>query len=1667
MNSRSKKILKRILKIFGWVFLFLFLLVAGLVVALQFQATQNYLTQKVIHFVSDKTHTRVKLGEINVAFPKSIVLKDLFLEDQQHDTLLYSHRLAVDIDMMKLFSHRIELNLIDIQNLTSHISRSLPDSSFNFDFLINAFIPTTPVANTKSSWEFSLNNINLENIFFSFNDETAGSQMTFNIGNFKTHFKTFDLDAMKFDMGNIDLANTVASIIQTKVAPAATSADTASSKMNYDLNIHSINLSTVSFLFETPQQKLDMQVGKASVTSNNINLTQQKIDLEKFEMSDSKIDFVINKIITVDTVAQKVKDAVTTPSSETQQSLWKVTLQNLNLKNNQVAFNNLNYPVLKEGMDFNHLLISGIEADVKQLSYDEKNISANISEFKWKDQSGFELKHFQAKITYDSSHAELADLDLQTAHSNIRKYISIDYPSIETIVDSLANLKINADFDHAVIGLNDVLLLQPALAKQLQIKNPESQSFEITAKINGRVKDIHIPRLELTAAKNTTLMMSGNIKGLPDVQSAYFDITVQKFSTTNVDVQSLLNSSMLPSNISVPSSISISGFFKGYIKRFDGNANVKSSFGNATAKVNMEKNEVYHATLSSDHFDLAKLLRDTTLGPVTMNATVNGSGFSQETMKGNVDATISQVVLRAYNYHDIKVKGDFTGNEFNGIAAVNDSNVALTFNGLLNFDKQHPSYKATLNVEGMDLQALHFTPDDLRVKGILNVDLEGKDLNNLNGNITVSNAAITKNDTIYPVDSLLCIFISDSASKRIEIHSPFLTAAYKGKMGLADLPTALNQYFDRYFETSDSSFKEPITIQDFTFDAELRNTDLYLLFVPGLKKFSGGKISGDFKSASNQLTIQASIHQVEYNNILADSIQLHLNADESALHFNTSLEMISANGYHLLNPSFSGTAANNMVTADFKATDEKGETKYLFAGNFKKENANYHLSFIQDSMILNYLKWTVAPDNYLVFGNTTLYAHDVLLSNGNQSLKINSTGSKSENSPLEVALTDFDLGDLAHLIESNKILFGGVINGTVLLKNLQTTPGFTADLSIDDFNFMEDTLGNIKILSDNATADRYQVQVTVSGNGNDISVNGFYDAKQTDEALNFDAALASVNLSTLESFTFGQVTRMSGTMTGNLKIAGSTEQPNVNGKLKFSDAGFTPAYLNTHYKLKNEELTITDSKMAFNNFTLSDSLGATAVVNGFVAPDAKHLMNFDLLVETKNFLALNAPQNDTAQFYGKVILDSRIKISGNKDFPKVDANVKLNDGSALTVSKPKEEVKNVESKGVVIFLNRNDTLSSVMTRIKSDTSQNSNSAFTGMEVNATIQVNKNSTLTVVVDPAAGDSLQVKGDAALSFSLDPSGKTSLTGHYEISEGAYQLTFYNFVKRKFTLQPGGYLNWNGDPLSADINLTAVYEVRTSPIDLVADQISALSDQEKNAYQQQLPFRLYMNITGELLKPVITFSLDLPPADRGALGGSVYAKLNELNADEAELNKQVFGLLLLNRFVASDPLQSSQNNDVANVARNSVSTLLSQQLNRFASNYIKGVQINVNLNSYEDYTSGTPQGRTQLELGVSKQFLNNRLNVSVGGNLDLEGEKAKQNSVSNIAGDVSAEYKLSPDGTYRLRFYHRSEYDILQGEIIEDGLGLVFTKDYNRTRDLFKHPKPKPVPEIIIDH
>jgi hypothetical protein len=131
------------------------------------------------------------------------------------------------------------------------------------------------------------------------------------------------------------------------------------------------------------------------------------------------------------------------------------------------------------------------------------------------------------------------------------------------------------------------------------------------------------------------------------------------------------------------------------------------------------------------------------------------------------------------------------------------------------------------------------------------------------------------------------------------------------------------------------------------------------------------------------------------------------------------------------------------------------------------------------------------------------------------------------------------------------------------------------------------------------------------------------------------------------------------------------------------------------------------------------------------------------------------------------------------------------------------------------------------------------------------------------------------------------------------------------------------------------------------------------------------------------------------------------------------------------------------------------LSDQLNRLAGNLIAGVDLNFDLQSGEDYSSGQATDRTDLNIGLSKRFLNDRLTVTVGNNFNLEGAQSGEKT-SNVAGNLAANYKLSKDGRYTLRAYRRDEYIVLQGQVIETGIGFTLTMDYNRFSQLFKRSK-----------
>jgi hypothetical protein len=215
----------------------------------------------------------------------------------------------------------------------------------------------------------------------------------------------------------------------------------------------------------------------------------------------------------------------------------------------------------------------------------------------------------------------------------------------------------------------------------------------------------------------------------------------------------------------------------------------------------------------------------------------------------------------------------------------------------------------------------------------------------------------------------------------------------------------------------------------------------------------------------------------------------------------------------------------------------------------------------------------------------------------------------------------------------------------------------------------------------------------------------------------------------------------------------------------------------------------------------------------------------------------------------------------------------------------------------------------------------------------------------------------------------------------------------------------------------------------------------------------------LRGKILQPEISFEIQLPPNEKGILSGAVNQKLSLLNEDESALNKQVFALLVLGRFIQENPLQAEYGG-TSTLVRATVGKFLSQQLNQWSSKVLTGVDLNFDIQSYNDYQTGEAQGRTQVDIGLKKQLFNERLSIQLGGTLDVEGEKARQNSASNITGDVNVEYKLTKDGRYRLKGFRHNQYEgVIEGQLVETGAGIIYVRDFNKWKGLFKKPPKSP--------
>jgi hypothetical protein len=90
----------------------------------------------------------------------------------------------------------------------------------------------------------------------------------------------------------------------------------------------------------------------------------------------------------------------------------------------------------------------------------------------------------------------------------------------------------------------------------------------------------------------------------------------------------------------------------------------------------------------------------------------------------------------------------------------------------------------------------------------------------------------------------------------------------------------------------------------------------------------------------------------------------------------------------------------------------------------------------------------------------------------------------------------------------------------------------------------------------------------------------------------------------------------------------------------------------------------------------------------------------------------------------------------------------------------------------------------------------------------------------------------------------------------------------------------------------------------------------------------------------------------------------------------------------------------------------------------------------------------------VSASKQLFNDRLVVQVGSQVDIEGSSPNSQQGNALLGNVSIEYLLTENGRYRLRGFQKNEFEsIIDGPLIVTGFGVIFNREFNTFRQLWK--------------
>lgn len=1344
---------------------------------------------------------------------------------------------------------------------------------------------------------------------------------------------------------------------------------------------------------------------------------------------------------------------------------WNIFVKKITLKNGSLSLIDENAPPsIYNEFDAGRIILSELNGQLTNSTFIKDTIQSHIN-ISVKDRGGFVIKKLETNYKFTPKIMEFKNLDLITNKSHLKDYYAMHYQSFEKDMGNfIEDVVLEGNFTDSKLNSDDLAYFAPDAASWHSV-------FALNGNVKGSVDNLSAKNLKISEGSQNYLEGEVSLRGLPNIEETFIDFNSKTLRTSYNELARLFPElkKITNPNLSALGRINFVGNYTGFIRDFVTYGELKSDIGDLITdlhlKIPIKGQAVYQGKITTNNFQLGKFIGNDQLGNISFDGKINGHGFLESDLLINIDGAIHKLAFNGYNYTNIIAHGQIDKKLFTGNASIHDPNIEIdTLMGSINFSKSKPAFALEANINHINFNEIGISKDTILLNGKVVLNFTGNNIDNFLGTAQLFNAELVDNGQKLSFDSLIIRSSIEDENKLLMLQTNEVSATILGNFKILDLPNSFQLFLNKYYP---AYINKPNTIpanQDFSFKIETRNVSDYLnLFDKKLSGLDNSTIVGNINLGNNTLNLEADIPLFNYNKISFNTIHILGKGTSDTLYINGDIgDVVINDSLHSPETKIKITAANDISDIWISATSNETLSAANLSGRVETKKDGVKLTFNPSNFTLNNKIWSIREKGEIEIHQKMIMAHNIFISQNGQEISLSTTPSEiGTSNDVIVEIKNLIIEDFAPLFITTPVL-KGQLNGYVRINDPFDRMNIEFNNRINAFQFENDSIGIINANGKYVVnSGQLNIKATSENELYNFKAGLDYNPHDSISPINGSINVVNSNIHILEEYLTDILSDIKGRATGVLHFSGQMDHPKIIGEIKLDSTSMTVDYTQCNYRIENGSIIqFKDDEIDFGNITLRDSLNQTATLSGKIDHEFFDNFYFDNLNLRTNagasgvakFLLLHTTSRDNNQFYGNVIGRASLSINGPVTDMRINISGEPTDSSHIYL--PVGETAETGSLDYIEFIKFGKEM-------KVDLKAREN---TNIKVEINLIANPLAKIDVILDETTGDVIKAQGRGKLQINVGTKDPLTIRGRYDVEQGQYTFNFQTFLRTPFILQ-SGYIEWQGDPYLANMNIDAIYRAQN----VILSNIPTSRGIANTRGDVDILFKL----RGTLKNPQPFFEFQFPfdnPLKSDPIANE-YLK-TKYQSDNNQLINQVASLLLFNTFMNNDQGLITSNNTGYLVTK-SVGDLLSTTLSNSLNNWLQkalntrsiNIYANINTSDFNFQKGGTQKEIQNLgNFGLKTSFWNGKLLVTVGGMVDYRNEKNITNTNSNflLTPDVSFEILLTPDGRFRVIGFNRSDNDA--GDIAgvtrrnRTGIQLSYRKSFNTFEEFFTGSKNK---------